>query len=149
MKPLVILLSCFIIAVVILKSVKKEYDFPLSGRLSMSVMLLFTAIGHFLYTEGMAMMLPEFIPFKRETVYLTGFIEIAAAIGLLLPNFRIITGWLLIVFFIMILPANIYAAVKHVDYQKAAYQGSGTAYLFFRVPLQLIFIIWTYMSTIR
>ena len=86
MKPLVILLSCFIIAVVILKSVKKEYDFPLSGRLSMSVMLLFTAIGHFLYTEGMAMMLPEFIPFKRETVYLTGFIEIAAAMGLLLPN---------------------------------------------------------------
>jgi uncharacterized membrane protein len=56
----------------------------------MSVMLLFTAIAHFKFTKGMTMMLPGFIPFKTETVYLTGIIEIVAAIGLFIPHFRII-----------------------------------------------------------
>lgn len=46
----------------------------------------------------------------------TGIIEIAAATGLFIPGLSVVTGWLLIVFFILILPANIYAAVKHVDY---------------------------------
>ncbi|PXV62396.1 hypothetical protein CLV62_12085 [Dysgonomonas alginatilytica] len=43
-------------------------------------------------------MLPDFIPCKTEVVYLTGIIEIVAAIGLLIPDFRIIVAWLLIAF---------------------------------------------------
>lgn len=149
MKPLLLLISVFIISLLILKLLKGSFHIALSARIAMSAMLLFTAIGHFIFTKGMAMMIPEFVPFKTEIVYMTGFFEIGAAIGLLIPNLRIITAWLLIAFFMMILPANIYAAVKHVDYQKATYQGSGTEYLFFRVPLQILFIIWTYLSTIR
>ncbi|MEN6455397.1 MAG: hypothetical protein ABFD10_14165 [Prolixibacteraceae bacterium] len=115
----------------------------------MSAMLLFTAIGHFVFTTGMAMMLPDFVPYKTETVYLTGIIEIAAAIGLLIPRFRVITAWLLITFFLLVLPANIYAAVNRVNYQRAAIEGPGPAYLWFRVPLQLFFIIWTYLSVAK
>jgi uncharacterized membrane protein len=115
----------------------------------MSAMLLFTAVGHFAFTKGMAMMLPPFIPYKTEIVYLTGIIEIAAAVGLLIPNLREITAWLLIAFFVLILPANIYAAVKQIDYQKATFEGNGLTYLWFRVPLQILFIIWTYLSAIK
>ena len=95
------------------------------------------------------MMLPDFIPFKSETVYLTGIIEIAAAIGLFIPNFRMVTAWLLIAFFILILPANIYATIKHIDYQKGTFDGNGLTYLWFRIPLQILFIIWTYFSSIK
>jgi len=95
------------------------------------------------------MMLPDFIPFKAEVVYLTGIIEIAAAIGLFIPNIRIVTAWLLIVFFILILPANIYAAIKHIDYQKATFDGNGPSYLWFRIPLQILFISWAYLSAIK
>jgi len=49
----------------------------------------------------------------------------------------------------MLLPANIYAALKHVDYQRGTFEGSGTNYLWFRVPLQVLFILWTYLSVIR
>lgn len=94
-------------------------------------------------------MLPEFIPFKTETVYLTGVIEIIAAIGLFIPNLRVVTAWLLIAFFILILPANIYAAVKHINYQKGTFDGNGLTYLWFRVPLQFFFIVWVYLSAIR
>jgi uncharacterized membrane protein len=149
MKPLIILLSVFTASLLTTKFVRGNFEFALSGRIAMSAMLLFTALGHFAFTKGMAMMLPDFIPFKTETVYLTGIIEIAAAIGLFIPNFRILTGWLLIVFFILILPANIYAAIKHIDYQKGTFDGNGLTYLWFRVPLQILFITWTYFSAFK
>lgn len=149
MKPLIILFSVFAIALMANKIFNGNYEFTLSARIAMSAMLLFTAIGHFVFTKGMSMMLPDFIPFKTETVYLTGVIEIAAAIGLFIPNFRVVTAWLLIVFFILILPANIYAAINQIDYQKGTFDGNGMAYLWFRVPLQVLFIAWTYLSAIK
>jgi len=93
-------------------------------------------------------MIPDFIPYKELLVIVTGLIEIAAAIGLQIASLQVITAWLLIVFFIMMLPANINAALKKIDYQKGDHNGSGPAYLWFRVPLQILFIAWTYMSAI-
>lgn len=149
MKPLIVLLSVFTVTLLTTKFVFRNVEFALSGRIAMSAMLLFTAIAHFVFTKGMSMMLPDFIPYKTEVVYLTGIIEIAAAIGLFIPNFRIMTAWLLIAFFILILPANIYAAVEQIDYQKGTFDGNGLSYLWFRVPLQFLFIVWTYLSAIK
>lgn len=108
----------------------------------MSAMLLFTAIGHFAFPKGMSMMIPKIIPLKTMFVYLTALIEIAAAVGLMVPSFRHISAILLIVFFICILPANINAAVNKVDFEKGTYTGSGLNYLWFRIPLQVLFIAW-------
>lgn len=149
MKPLIVLLAAFAISLLTIKVVCGDYEFALSGRIAMSVMLLFTAVAHFAFTKGMAMMLPDFIRYKAETVYLTGIFEIAAAIGLFIPGFRIITAWLLITFFILILPANIYAAIKQVNYQKGTSDGNGLNYLWFRIPLQILFIVWAYLSCIK
>jgi uncharacterized membrane protein len=149
MKPLIVLLSVFAISIFTTKILRGNFELALSGRIAMSAMLLFTAVGHFAFTKGMSMMLPNFIPFKTDTVYLTGVIEIAAAIGLFIPNFRIVTAWLLIAFFILILPANIHAAINHIDYQKGTYDGNGLTYLWFRIPLQILFIVWTYLSAIK
>ncbi len=149
MKPLIVLLLSFIASLFVLQLIKKEYNFALSARIAMSVMLLFTAVGHFAFTKGMAMMLPEFIPCKMELVYFTGIIEIIAAIGLFIPTLRVLTAWLLIVFLILVLPANIYAALKNINYQTGAFDGNGPVYLWFRIPLQLFFIIWIYLSAIR
>ncbi len=115
MKPLIILFAVFAGSLLTTKFVYGNFEFALSGRIAMSSMLLFTAIGHFAFTKGMSIKLPDFIPYKTEVVYLTGIIEIAAAIGLFIPIFQILTAWLLIAFFILILPANIYAAIKHID----------------------------------
>lgn len=149
MKPLFVLLGTFAIAISAIKLVYQQYDFALSARIAMSVMLLFTAIAHFAFAKGMTMMIPDFIPFKSALVLFTGLVEIAAAIGLLIPGLRVLTGWLLIVFFILLLPANINAAIKHIDYQKGTFDGNGPNYLWFRVPLQILFIVWTYLSAIR
>lgn len=149
MKPLFILLAIFIISLLVTKIFSGEYDYSLSGRFAISSMLLFTAIGHFAYSKGMALMIPDFIPFKSELVFLTGVIEIAAAAGLLISSLQTLTAWLLIFFFILILPANINAARKKVDYQKSTAEGPGINYLWFRVPLQLFFIAWVYFFALK
>jgi uncharacterized membrane protein len=149
MKPLVVLLVVFVISLFTVKIVRGEYEFALSGRIALSAMLVFTSIAHFAFTKGMALMIPGTIPYKTEIVYLTGIIEVIAAIGLLIPAFRVSTAWLLILFFVALLPANIYAAIKHIDYQKATFDGSGLSYLWFRIPLQVLFIAWTYISSIK
>lgn len=149
MKPLFVLLAVFVVSLVVTKIVRGNFDCAWSGRMGMSAMLLFTATGHFLFTKGMSLMLPAFIPLKTELVYLTGVMEILFAIGLLIPVSSALTAWLLIAFFILILPANIYAAIKHVDYQTGTFEGSGLSYLWFRIPLQVVFIAWTYFAFIK
>lgn len=147
MKPLIVLLGIFGLSLLIIRLLNGQMHVPLSGSIALSAMLLFTAVGHFAFTKGMAMMLPPFIPFKTRLVYITGLIEIAAAIGLLIPRLQQITAWLLILFFLLTLPANIYASVKRVNYEKGTYDGYGLSYLWFRIPLQLFFIAWAYLLT--
>ena len=96
--PEIILISVFLIGLIILKIIHKEYRFALSGRIAMAAMLVATGIAHFVFAEGMSLMLPDFVPYKFELVYFTGVLELMAAVGILLPKFRTQTGWLLIVF---------------------------------------------------
>ena len=147
MKPLFVLLVSFGIAMVATKIFTHHIDFASAARIAMSVMLLFTASGHFAFPRGMMIMLPAFIPFRLGLVYITGIIEVMAAIGLQIESLRNPTAILLIIFFILVLPANIYAAAKNINYQTGKEDGKGFNYLWFRIPLQILFIIWTWMST--
>jgi uncharacterized membrane protein len=90
-------------------------------------------------------MMPDIIPFKLELVYLTGIIEILAAISLLLNRFRFLTGILLLIFLVAVLPANIVGAMKRLP---AGGMEKGVAYLYFRIPLQFFFMAWVYYFAI-
>jgi uncharacterized membrane protein len=144
MKPLLVLLIVFGIATIASKIFFHQWNFDFCGNLAMSIMLFFTAMAHFVFNKGMAMMLPHFIPFKKLVVYLTGLIEILAGIGLLIKPYRHITSVLLIIFFILILPANIYAAMNKVNHEKGDHSGNDLKYLWFRIPLQIFFIQWVW-----
>ncbi len=148
MKPFFILIIVFSFSLLLTALVSRA-DVSLSGKMAMSVMLLFTSIGHFKFTRGMTMMMPERMPGKKEIVLITGIIEILAAIGIMVPSTSKLTGILLVIFFVLILPSNISAAMRHVNYEKADYSGKGIEYLWFRVPFQLLLIGWVYFFIIR
>jgi len=149
MKPLIVLICVFTISCFGIRIFYDRYDIALAGRIAMSAMLVFTAIGHFVYTKGMSLMLPVYIPYRIPIIYITGILEVVLTIGLLVPDVRILSGWVLIVFLILILPANIYAAVRGLDYQTAKFDGNGLNYLYLRIPMQILFIFWTYFCTIK
>lgn len=147
MKALFVLLGSFIISLAIIRLHKKEYKIQLAGRIAMAAMLTFTAIGHFVFSEGMVTMIPSFFPFKEFTVAFTGILELLFAIGLLTYPDKKRMDALVILFFLLVLPVNIHAAIEGVNYQTGALDGPGVAYLWFRVPLQLFFIAWVYFSS--
>lgn len=142
MKPLVVILITFGLSCLGFYITSHDPSYIISGRIAMSIMLLFTAVGHFAFYEGMTMTVPPYIPFKKFMVIFTGVLEIVAALGLLLPGTHYYTAIFLILFFVVLLPSNIYAAQKHINLEKANYTGKGLSYLWFRIPLQIFFIAW-------
>jgi len=148
MKPLIVLLVTFLLSLIIARLSTGEWSLLFAGNVAMCCMLLLTAFGHFKFTNGMVMMLPPVIPFKTVVVYISGIMEIILGIMLLFPPTRNIAGNLLIILFIVLLPANIYAASINLNIEMANHEGPGYGYLYFRVPLQLLFIGWVlYFST--
>lgn len=118
----------------------------LRGRISLALVFLFTGLGHFLKTEPMVQMLPPGVPLREEIVYLTGVMELGAAVGLVIPRVAGLAGKLLIIFLVIAFPANIYAAMTGAE---MGGHGIGAAYLLIRTPVQLILIGWTYWFAVR
>ncbi len=145
---LVTLVSAFLISL-IAGRITGKWSLNYSGNLAMAVMLIFTGVAHFVYTDGMILMLPHVVPAKKIVIYLTGLLEILAAFGLLTPRYRKTTSLLLMIFLIIILPANFKGAYDHLDLTTAQYDGRGPAYLWFRVPLQIGFIFWIWYFAFR
>jgi uncharacterized membrane protein len=142
MKPLIVLLAGFIISAVLFRMLSGDWNLSTSGNVAMCLMLCFTALGHFKFSKGMTAMLPGFVPFKKGVVIFTGFAEVAMGVALLFPALRHGIGILLIVFLVLVLPANIYTAVRHINYETGGSDGKGVGYLWFRVPMQVLFIAW-------
>jgi len=145
MKPLIVLLVSFFVLLVI-PGTRNRFGVGRRNLIAMGTMLLFTAIGHFKYLKGMALMIPSFFPFPELITIVTGVFEIVAGILLIAGKFDKVIVWLVLLFFIVILPANINAAIPHVNLEEANYTGAGLAYLWFRIPLQLFFILWLWFS---
>ena len=113
-------------------------------RYALATMLLFTASAHFTKMKhDLVRMMPGWIPQPLALIYFTGLCEIAGAIGLLLPGVRQAAGLALIVFFIVVFPANV----------KAARTGVGLGNkrptpLWLRASMQVLFIALTWWSAL-
>jgi uncharacterized membrane protein len=113
-------------------------------RYALAAMLVFTASGHFTrMKDDLVRMMPHWVPWPRAVVYFTGVCELAGAIGLLIPSLRTAAGIALIVFFILVFPANVKAAQAEVTLG-----GRAATPLWLRLPMQLLFIALTWWSTI-
>ena len=112
----------------------------------MAVMLIVTGVSHFTNTQTMIDMMPDLMPAKREMIYFTGVCELLAVVGLLWNKTSRLASILLIIFFVLVLPANIVGSLKSVQIGGMEY---GPLYLLFRIPLQIFFIWWVWYFGIR
>src|SRR5215831_8565183 len=116
------------------------------GRIGVALVFVFTGLGHFVRTSAMAQMLPNRVPMRVPIVHASGVFELLAAGAILIPRVSRLTGIVLCIFLLVILPSNIYAAFKRVDFGG---HGAGPVYLLVRVPLQLFLIGWIWWFTVR
>ena len=111
-----------------------------AGRGASALMFTFTGATHFSpMKRDYAAMIPEPLPKSLPLIYLTGALQIAGAIGLLIPPLRRLAGIGLAAQLVAMFPANAYAAREGVPFR-----GRPPTPLPVRALLQLAFIaaVW-------
>lgn len=83
-------------------------------RVAVALPLLVSGIAHFTRTALVMTIIPPFFPYRPQLVLVSGAMELAGALGLLLPAFTRTASVCLAVLMIAIFPANVYAANQNV-----------------------------------
>ena len=103
----------------------------------MSSAYIYVGIRHFIDPDFFLAIMPDYLPFHKEAVYVSGIFEILLGGMLLFPKSRKVAGWGLIFLLIAVFPANIYLAQNEAAQQ--AIDISQTAAIV-RLPFQALFI---------
>jgi uncharacterized membrane protein len=106
--------------------------------------LLFIGFGanHFLNTDFYVPMMPPYLPWHRELIYLSGACEIVVGGFLLVPRYSLYAAWGLIALLIAVFPANLHMALNPSLYPKFSPVGQ-----WLRLPAQGLLIAWAYWFT--
>lgn len=118
-------------------------------RKTFSIILLaalFVVAGtlHFTHAETYTRVMPPYLPHPLELVYVSGFCEILGGVGILLPRFRRLAGWGLMLLLVGVFPANVHMAVNGIGVDGAP---ASPFLLWLRLPLQAVLILWVWWST--
>jgi uncharacterized membrane protein len=90
-------------------------DWRLCLRGALAVMLLITASAHWgAKRADLAAMVPPFFRQPELLVTMTGIFELLASIGLLVPRTSRLAAAALVLLFLAMFPANVYAARQHL-----------------------------------
>jgi uncharacterized membrane protein len=110
--------------------------------LALSLFFINVGVDHFINPDFYLNIMPDYLPFHAEAVYLSGFFEILGGIVVLIPKLRALARWGLISLLIAVFPANIYMAMNPNLFPEFSLE-----LLYFRLPLQFVFIFWVLKAT--
>ena len=91
-------------------------------------------------TDTEERLVPSFLPWRRQLVYVTGVLELVGAAGLLIPRTRRVAAALLVAILIVVFPANVNHAVNNLQLGGLL---NSLLYQWARLPLQTLLIWWT------
>jgi uncharacterized membrane protein len=116
-----------------------------ASRGGLVIMFLFTGASHFTSMKyDFAAMIPAPLPDDLWVIYLSGVLEIAGAIGLLIPRTRKVAGICLVLLLVALFPANVNAALNEIPLR-----GEAPTPLWLRAPMQLLFIGMVWWTSIK
>ena len=105
----------------------------------MSLFYISIGIKHFTNVNWFVKIMPPYLSYHKELVYLSGAFEIFLGIMLFFESTRFVAGWGLIALLIAVFPANIYLAQTD-----GAAMNIPPAMAWGRLPFQAIFIALAY-----
>ena len=128
-----------------LLGVERLSSWRVAGRGALVIMFLFTGTSHFTSMKyDFAAMIPPPLPNDLWVIYLTGVLEIAGAVGLLIPRTRKLAGICLVLLLVSLFPANVYAALSEIPLR-----GEAATPLWIRTPMQLLYIGMVWWTSIK
>ncbi len=111
----------------------------LFARYFIAGLFLTTGSQHFLKPDFFVKIVPPGLPWPLGLVYLTGVLELAGGVGLLIPKFQRVAAYGLVALLIAVLPANIYMATAPVKFGGFL---DHPLYHWIRIPFQGVLILW-------
>ena len=103
-----------------------------------SIFYVVVGIKHFIEPEYFLSIVPPYLPYHLELVYVSGVFEVLFGILILIPKYRYYGAIGLILLLIAVFPANIYLAQNEIA-QEAI--GATQEIAIWRLPIQG-FLIW-------
>ena len=107
----------------------------------MSLLYIIVGIKHFIDVEYFVSIVPNYISWKEEAVFISGFFEILLGILLLFNKTRKLAAWGIILLLIAVFPANIYLYVSEIPRDILNISKSDAL---IRMPFQIPLIIISY-----
>jgi len=107
----------------------------------MAVFFVAAGIKHFLSPKFYLSIMPGYLPWHQELVFISGVAEILGGIGVIIPRTRRLAGWGLIALLAAVFPANVHVALHGL--------GGSTLpawILWARLPLQLVLVWWVWWT---
>lgn len=114
------------------------------ARILLSILFLAAGTLHFLIPQTYVRIMPPYLPWHLQLVYLSGLCEILGGLGLFLPATRPAAAWGLIALLIAVMPANIQMVLDHAQFPTIPLWA-----LWLRLPLQIPLIWWASLYTRR
>lgn len=117
----------------------------------MGLVYVLAGVTHFTATEFFTQIMPPYLPWHVELVWLSGVIEIVLGILVIVPATRVMAAWGIVLLLIAIFPANLHAAMNDVQltYRPAWMSQPTPAQAWGRLPIQLVLIAWAWWYTRR
>ena len=103
-----------------------------------SIFYVIVGIKHFTDPNYFISIVPPYLPYHLELVYISGFFEILFGVMILIPKYRFWGAIGLIILLIGVFPANIFLA-QNKEAQEAI--GASQQIAVWRLPIQVI-LIW-------
>ena len=105
----------------------------------MSILYIYVGIHHFIDTKSFLIIIPPYLQtIGLELIYLSGFFEIILGILLIIPKYRKIASYGIILLLIAVYPANIYLAFNEEPQNLMGISSFMASWV--RLPLQFVFL---------
>ena len=110
---------------------------------TLGLFFVLAGILHFVRPRPYVRIMPPYLPWHLELVYVSGAAEIILGVLVLIPRFTALAAWGLIALLIAIFPANVHMALHTELYPRI----KPPVLLWIRLPFQGVFIAWAYCFT--
>lgn len=84
-------------------------------RAMLAAFYFFAGVLHLARPEPFLAITPDFVPFPREVILVTGLCEIAGSVALLTPRWRRLAGAMLALYAVCVFPANVKHALEGIS----------------------------------
>jgi uncharacterized membrane protein len=111
-------------------------------RTLLGLMFLGGGIVHMVNPAVYLPMMPDYLPYHLELVYLSGVIEIVIGAAFFIERYRRLAAWGMIALMIAVFPAHVHMFVHAERFTDVPY-----AAIVLRMPMQAVLIWWAWLYT--